>query len=154
MIRELDDWMIAFMRRWGITLLRISIGIVYIWFGALKVFGVSPVAEMIHQTYSFFPDWFMMFLGIWEIFIGLGLIFRFMLRVTLGLMWLQIAGTFGSLILAPHLFFTGGNPFLLTSDGEFVIKNIVFIAAGIAIGGMEVPRRTVDNSGGSAIMER
>lgn len=141
MFKELDDWMISMMRRWGLPLLRVSLGVVFIWFGALKIFGVSPVIEMIHQTYSFFPDWFITALGIWEVIIGLGLVFRIMLRVTLGFMWMQMAGTFGSILLAPHLFFTAGNPLLLTTDGEFVIKNIVFIAAGIVIGGLEVSPR-------------
>ena len=127
------------MHKWGIPILRIALAIVFLWFGALKVFGVSPVVDLIKETYSFMPTHaFVMVLGIWEILIGLGLLFKITLRVTLGLLWLQMLGTLFSLVLAPHMFFSGENIFLLTMEGEFVIKNLVLIASGIVIGGHEV----------------
>ncbi len=130
--------MIAWMQRYGLTLLRISLGIVFLWFGALKIFGVSPVVSIISRTYFFFPtDTFVMILGVWEAIIGLGLIFKIALRWTLGLLWLQMAGTFVALVLDPTLFFNG-NVLLLTTEGEFVVKNLVLVTAAIVIGGSEV----------------
>ena len=46
-----------------------------------------------------------------------------------------MAGTFLVLLLRPDVAFQGGNPLLLTVEGEFVVKNVVLAAAGIAIGG-------------------
>jgi uncharacterized membrane protein YkgB len=57
------------------------------------------------------------------------------LRLTLLLFWLQMAGTLMVLVLRPDMAFQGGNPLLLTAEGEFVIKNLVLIAAGLVVGG-------------------
>ena len=65
---------------------------------------------------------------------GAGLLFGAALRLTLFLLWLQLAGTFLVLIVRPDIAFQHGNPLLLTTEGEFVIKNLVLIAAGLAVG--------------------
>ena len=62
------------------------------------------------------------------------LIFNFALRMTLFLFWLQLAGTFLVLVLRPDIAFQSGNPFFLTTEGEFVIKNLVLISAGLVVG--------------------
>ena len=64
----LDETISRFLQRWSITLLRLSIGVVFIWFGALKVFDVTPVAELVANTvYWVNPGWFVPFLGAFEI---------------------------------------------------------------------------------------
>lgn len=133
---QADKAITGFMSRYGVTILRIALAVVFIWFGALKIFGVSPVNELVRKTvYWVNPDWFVPFLGVWEIAIGLGLLFRFALRFTLLLMFVQLAGTFLVLVLGPEVSFVNGNPLLLTVTGEFVVKNVVLLAAGIVIGG-------------------
>ena len=129
------------MRKWGIPVLRVALGIVFLWFGALKIFGVTPVADLVGQTYSFFPvTEFLVFLGVWEVVIGIGLILKIFLRSVLAMLWLQMLGTFIASILEPSMFFNG-NIFLLTIEGEFLVKNLVLVASGIVIGGHEVKKR-------------
>lgn len=141
-ISAIDRILISSMRARGIPALRVSLGIIFLWFGALKVFGVSPVTELIGRTYSFLPQpELLVLLGTWEVIIGAGLLMKFALRATLALLWLQMAGTLIAPVLAPNIFFTGGNPFLLTVEGEFVLKNLVLISAGIVIGGYMVRPR-------------
>jgi uncharacterized membrane protein YkgB len=136
---RLDKFMVSEMHHWAIPALRVALGIVFLWFGALKVFGVSPVLDLVRDTYSFMPyPAFFIFLGAWEMVIGLGLMFKIALRTTLALLWLQMAGTLIAPLLQPGMFFDGGNIFLLTIPGEFVVKNLVLIAAGFVIGGYEV----------------
>lgn len=131
--------MIEIMQRHGVMLLRIALGIVFVWFGGLKIFGASPVADLIKNTYSFLPQApFMLVLGIWEVVIGIGLIFKFALRATLALLWLQMAGTIVSPLFAPNIFFENGNILLLTTEGEFVVKNFVLVASSLVIGGHDV----------------
>jgi uncharacterized membrane protein YkgB len=138
-MRVFDTLFISWMRRYGIFLLRIALGTVFIWFGALKIFGMSPVADLIANTYAFLPQAALLCaLGIAEILIGIGLVAKIALRVTLGLLWIQMAGTLIAIPLSPALFFMGNNPFLLTAAGEFIVKNFVLIAAGMVIGGYEV----------------
>lgn len=138
----LDRLLVSEMHRWGIPLLRIALGLVFLWFGALKIFGASPVAELVRSTYAFLPyPWFLVLLGVWEVVIGIGLILKFALRFTLALLWLQMAGTFAAALFEPSLFFRAGNMLLLTTEGEFVLKNLVLVASGIVIGGYEVRPR-------------
>lgn len=134
-----DYRMINKLRLIGIPVLRISIGIVFLWFGWLKILGVSPVVELVSNAYPFFPEpIFMIVLGCWEAAIGLGLIFNTSLRLVILALWIQMTGVFGSLISTPSVFFQSGNPLLLTFEGEFIVKNIIIIAASLVVGGYEV----------------
>ncbi|MDO8496134.1 MAG: hypothetical protein Q7S43_01630 [bacterium] len=134
-----DYKMVNKLRLVGIPLLRISIGVVFLWFGLLKIFGVSPVVELVSNAYPFFSESvFVIVLGCWEAAIGLGLIFKTSLRLVILALWIQMAGVFGSLVSTPSVFFQFGNPFLLTFEGEFIVKNIVIIAASLVVGGYEV----------------
>jgi mannose-6-phosphate isomerase-like protein (cupin superfamily)/uncharacterized membrane protein YphA (DoxX/SURF4 family) len=140
-----DRAMIAFMTAHGARLLRVALGVTFVWFGALKVAGLSPVADLVAQTvYWLPPAFFVPFLGWWEVVVGVGLLFGVALRLVLLLFWLQMAGTFLVLVLRPELAFQSGNPLLLTVIGEFVVKNLVLIAAGLVIGST-VPRASTLN---------
>lgn len=135
-VREFDKRMVAFMNAYGVHLLRLSLAIVFIWFGVLKVTGKSPVQELVARTvYWVNPAVFIPILGYWEILVGVGLLFSAALRVTLFLFWMQMIGTFLVLVLRPDIAFQHGNFLLLTTEGEFVIKNLVLIAAGLVVGG-------------------
>lgn len=132
---RLDTRMIGLMTTWGIRFMRISLAITFIWFGLLKVTGHSPVVDLVAQTVYWVPAaFFIPFLGVWETVVGLGLLFGVALRLVLLLFWLQLAGTFLVLIVRPDIAFQGGNPLLLTTEGEFVIKNLVLIAGGLVVG--------------------
>ena len=135
-LHTLDGRVSAFFRRWGVPALRVSLAVVFIWFGALKVFGVTPVTELVANTvYWFDPDWVVPALGVVEIVVGLGLLFQVAMRAVLGLFFLQMIGTFLVFVLQPEVAFQDGNPLLLTVEGEFVLKNLVLIAAGMVIAG-------------------
>jgi len=139
LLLRLDALLIAVLRRWSITVLRLALGSVFVWFGALKIFGASPVIFLLQQTYSFLPiHVFLFVLGGWEMLIGIGIIFGRALRCVLILLCIHLAGTFFALLLNPHLFFVQGVPFCLTADGEFVMKNLVLISAALVIAGHEV----------------
>ena len=139
-LKSQDATFIRFMSRNGVRLLRWALAVVFIWFGALKVVGRSPVADLVAQTvYWFPPEFFVPFLGVWEVLVGLGLLWAITLRLTLLLLWLQMAGTFLVLVLRPEVSFQDGNLLLLTTEGEFVVKNLVLITAGIVIGGSVTP---------------
>ena len=139
-----DRIFIHTLRRSGVPILRVCLGIVFLWFGALKILGASPVIGLISTAYPFMPyPAFILILGIWEVAIGIGLIFKIALRATLALLWLQMLGTLTALLLAPSLFFSHGSILLLTTEGEFVVKNLVLIAAGMVIGGYEIPSQKI-----------
>jgi uncharacterized membrane protein YkgB len=136
-----DGVVVATLRRWSIPLLRISLGLVFSWFGALKVFGVTPVADLVASTvYWVDPDWFVPLLGLVEMAIGVGLVLNRALRFVLAVFVVQMIGTLGVFVLLPAVAFQQGNPLLLTVEGEFVLKNLVLIAAGLVVGSTVLPR--------------
>lgn len=134
-IDRIDTAISAFLRRWSIPTLRVSLAIVFIWFGALKVFDVTPVTDLVARTvYWFDPEWVVPVLGAFEILVGVGLLFRIALRAVLALFAAQMIGTFLVLVLLPEVSFQDGNPLLLTVEGEFVVKNLVLLSAGMVVG--------------------
>lgn len=135
MIAKIDDRLIPLLRRWSIIILRISLAVVFIWFGILKVLGTTPVFELVASTvYWVDPDWFVPALGVVEVLVGLGLLFRVGLRLVLAILFAQLVGTFLVFVLLPDIAFQGDNPLLLTTEGEFVVKNLVLLAAAMTVG--------------------
>lgn len=123
------------MAKFGPYLARYALAIVFIWFGALKVPRLSSADDLIQRTvYWFDPDWFIPFLGVWEVLIGVCLLWRPLIRVGLPLLFLQMPGTFLPLILLPQVCFEQV-PLVPTLEGQYIMKNLVLIAAAIAAGG-------------------
>jgi putative oxidoreductase len=79
------------------------------------------------------PTWFVPVLGVVEVLVGLGLLTRIGLRLVLLVLVLQLFGTFAVFVLRPDIAFQG-NPLLLTVEGEFIVKNLVLIAAAMVVG--------------------
>ena len=134
-LNDLDILITDFMSRWGITLLRYSIGIIYIWFGILKPFGLSPAQELVENTVYWFtnPSDFVPILGWWEVIIGITMCIKPLIRFSIFLLFIQMPGTFLPLVLLPEVCFTNF-PFGLTTEGQYIIKNLIIISAAIVVG--------------------
>lgn len=132
---QLDLKISSWMNRYGQRFLRWSLGIIFIWFGALKPFGLSPAQELVTNTVYFVdPSWFIPLLGWWEVAIGVGLLLRPLIRPAIFLLFLQMPGTFLPLVLLPEVCFTEF-PWGLTLEGQYIIKNLILISAALVIGG-------------------
>ena len=134
-IHKIDERITSLMKKIGLPFLRYSIALIFIWFGALKIIGMSSANELVSNTiYWFNPSWFIPFLGFWEILIGICFLYKPLLREGIFLLMLQMAGTLLPLIILPEIVY-GNIPVLtLTLEGQYVIKNLVIIAAAIVIG--------------------
>ena len=132
----LDREAISWMKRFGVPLLRVSIAVVFIWFGALKVFSVSPAAELAGMTMSWLipPAVFVPLLGIWEMLIGLCFLHKRLIRAGIVSLVLHMPGTFLPFILLPEVVFQGANPLVLTMEGQYIIKNLLIISGAIVVG--------------------
>lgn len=135
-----DVTLTAWMARYGIFFLRISLGVIFFWFGFLKFFpGLSPAQDLAARTINQLSFGMIsmtaavIVLAVWECLIGLGLIFRVFMRATLFLLFLQMLGTFAPLFLFPQEVFTH-LPYAPTLEGQYIIKNIVLISAGLVVG--------------------
>ena len=134
-IDRLDRRLTAWMGRYGLTMMRVALGIIFFWFGALKLFpGLSPAEDLVRNSVPFVdPVLFQPVLAVWEMAIGLGLITGYFMRLTLLLLFLQMPGTALPLFVTPEACFTVF-PFGLTLEGQYIVKNLALITAGIVLG--------------------
>ena len=137
---EIDLRITSWMARNGLFLLRLSVGIIFVWFGVLKFFdGLSPAESLATRTIEiltfgvFNEKTILIGLAIWETAIGIGLILKVFLRETLLLMYIQMLGTLSPIFIFPEEVFQV-IPYSLTLEGQYIIKNLVVISAGIVIG--------------------
>lgn len=155
MLRSLIFWfdrvdvrITRWMATYGITFLRIALGVVFVWFGALKLVpGLSPAEDLVLATVPIIPGRvFMPLLGVWEIAIGLGFITARALRLTILLLFLQMPGTLSPVVLLPERVFVAF-PFGLTLEGQYIFKNLVLISAALVIGATVRGGRLVESPG-------
>jgi uncharacterized membrane protein YkgB len=147
LIGRFDNFLISLSGKIGMPFLRASIGIVFIWFGALKTVGdLSPAYDLVAATvYWLTPEIIVPILGWWEIAIGVCFLIPALTRIGLLLLALQMPGTFLPLILLPEACFTVF-PFGLTLEGQYIVKNLVIIGAALVIGaGLTVKRPPEEN---------
>lgn len=137
---QIDRAVTGWMARNGLAILRVSLGIVFLWFGVLKFFpGISPAQELAARTIKTLSfgyieaEFSLPMLATWESVIGMGLILGVFVRGTLFLLFLQMSGTLMPLLLFPADTFLR-IPYAPTLEGQYIIKNLVLISAGIVIG--------------------
>lgn len=137
--KELDLKIAKYMQRLSIPAIRISFAVIFIWFGILKPIGLSAAIPLVKSTVSwmplFAPETWVDIIGWWEVLIGVFFLFKKSTRIAIGLLFLQMTGTFMPLFMLPEVTFQGGNIFLPTLEGQYVIKNIMIISAALTIGG-------------------
>ena len=134
--------LVAWMRLHGLKALRYSIGIVFVWFGFLKIIGFSPATELVsHTVYWVDPAWFVPFLGWWEVVIGLCFMYRPFLRAGILLLAPQMVGTVLPLALVPAMTWQGW--FLPTIEGQYIIKNLLIISGALVVGAHLYDRKEV-----------
>ena len=137
---EFDRRMSRFMERWGIVAIRISLGIIFVWFGILKPLGMSPAEGLVTATVRWLPllrpEWWVTIIGWWEVAIGIAFFFHKMIRVAIALLAIQMVGTFMPLVLLPEVTFQVGRiPYAPTMEGQYIIKNLLIISAALVVGG-------------------
>jgi uncharacterized membrane protein YkgB len=130
--------------RIGVPALRITLALTFLWFGALKITNDTPVGDFVASTVDWIPGvsgaWFVPFLGAVEVLLGAALLFGKGLRVVLPLLFAHLTGTFLALVTQPDVTFQNGNPVMLTTEGEFVIKNLILLSAVLVIYGLQRAR--------------
>jgi uncharacterized membrane protein YkgB len=149
-LERLDQSITTWLASSALSMLRVGLGVVFIWFGGLKAASLSPAADLVGRTtdWAFDPSWFVPFLGWWEVAIGICLLDplrtlgrgAWMTRAGILLLVLQMPGTFLPLVVVPERCFNG-SVFALTIEGQYIVKNLVLIAAAVALGSTVRARR-------------
>jgi uncharacterized membrane protein YphA (DoxX/SURF4 family) len=140
LIRRFDEHLTKWMADHSILFLRIAVGIIFLWFGVLKFFtNLSPAEDLAGRTITvlsanLIPSHISLpILATWECLIGIGLLTGKFLRATLALLFLQMLGTIMPLFFFPEETFTHF-PYAPTLEGQYIIKNLIIIAAAIFLG--------------------
>lgn len=138
--KEIDRRISATMDRWGTPALRVSLSIIFVWFGILKPFGISSAEPLVVATVAwlpfFQPETWVDVIGWWEVLIGVFFLFQRTVRAAIALLALQMAGTLMPLFLLPEVTFQAGRfPYAPTLEGQYIIKNLLIISAALVIGG-------------------
>ena len=141
----LDRRIAAFMRRWGTAALRVSLAVIFVWFGVLKPFGLSPAEPLLKSTVRWMPllspDAWLAVIGWWEVAIGVTFLFHGTVRLAIALLAMQMVGTFLPLVILPQVAFQAGRvPYAPTLEGQYIIKNLLIISAALVVGGTVRPR--------------
>lgn len=131
----IDRKIFSAFHRHGHKIHRISLGLLFVWFGLLKPFGEKTTTSLLaHTIYFFPPEKVLPLLGWWEVAIGLCLMVKPLVRISLFLQFVRIPGTILAFFMHPEVCFVR-MPFIPSPEGQYLIKDIVILFAGIAIAG-------------------
>ena len=135
-LHNIDFHLIRFFQKYWLQFARFAVAIVFIWFGLLKVLGLSPAGGLVHdlfsQTIQFISfDTFYIIFAWFEVIIGVLFLIPRMTRVVMPLLAIHMITTFGPLVFLPSESWSG---FLVpTLVGQYIIKNLVIIAVAMGI---------------------
>ena len=137
---RIDTRVTGWLSRYSVMVLRIGLGLVFLWFGVLKFFpGMSPAQDLAVRTIDVLTlgvvpaGTSIVLLATLECTIGLGLIVGKFMRFTLLLLSLQMLGAWSPLLLFPGEAFVRF-PYAPTLEGQYIVKNVVLVGAGLVIG--------------------
>lgn len=133
---RLDHKIIHLLRVVSIPVGRIAIFIVYSWFGALKIFGLSPAGGLVHDLFSatihvMSFDTFYILFACFEVIIGVMFLIPKLTRFVVPLLMIHMLCTFLPLVLLPGTAWSGF--LVLTLEGQYIVKNLVIIALALGI---------------------
>lgn len=137
-ISNIDLNLISFLRKISIPFGRISLFVVFFWFGILKVLGpnLSPASPLVQNlfehTMPIMPfSTFIFLFGIFECVIGVLFLIPKAERIVIPMLLIHMATTVMPLFLLPQVAWSG---FMVpTLEGQYIIKNILIIAVSIVI---------------------
>lgn len=128
-IERTEQAVLDVLARYGILALRLSLAFVYVAFGALKIVGLSPVADLVASMVPFLPaETAVIAMGVFEVVVGALLAVGVFVPWVAAAQVVHLLGTFLVFLVHPALTYSDGNPLALTVVGEFIAKNVVLIA--------------------------
>lgn len=135
LLKRVDETLIRLFERYGHGVHRISLGILFLWFGLLKPLGHETTTSLLaHTIYWGAPDVMVLVLGWWEVAIGLCLLVRPLLRVAILFLAVRVPGILLAFVLEPEICFVSF-PFAPTPEGQYLIKDLTLFFAALALAG-------------------
>ena len=132
----MDKIIIPFIKKYYLWFGRVSLFIVYFWFGFLKLIGESPASPLVQslqeKTLPFLTfSQFIIIFALFEMVIGILFLIPRCTRVVFVLFILHMGMTLMPLVLLPEFAWHG---FMVpTLEGQYMIKNLVLISLASSI---------------------
>jgi uncharacterized membrane protein YkgB len=135
-IEDLDVKVRDLLRRLFPAIARAALFVVYTWFGAIKLFGLSPATPLAEALtrHTVGPDYFsisFLALAAYECVIGVLFLVPAATRVVIPLLLLHMAIVSAPLVLVPELTWTAA--LVPSLEGQYIIKNLAVIALATGI---------------------
>lgn len=132
---QMDLRLGLWLEKYGHVAHRVSLALLFVWFGLLKPLGHKTATSLLaHTIYWGDPEVMVPILGWWEVTIGVCLLIRPLNRVALLLLVIRLPGTILAFILLPEVCFDG-SPLTPTIEGQYLVKDLVLFTAAMIIGG-------------------
>ena len=148
-LKEIDAALAELFRRYAHGVHRVSLGVLYVWFGLLKPLGHETATSLLaHTIYWGDPEIMVLVLGWWEVVIGLCLMARPLIRIAVYLLTLRLPGILLAFLLEPEILFASF-PLAPTPEGQYLIKGFTLFLATLAIAGYLEERKTATRSSGN-----
>lgn len=143
-IQKLDIELIQFFKRVSMPVARFGLFVIFFWFGILKVISLSPATNLVQKLFIETVPWmqfstFLILFGLFECLIGILFLFPGFERIVIPMLLLHMIATFMPLFLLPEMTWSG--PLVPTLEGQYIIKNMVVIAAAVGIAAHLQPLR-------------
>ncbi|MBA3757673.1 hypothetical protein H0X09_02310 [Candidatus Saccharibacteria bacterium] len=141
-LSKIDLKLIGWFRRFFQPTARVALFVIFFWFGALKLFDLSPAGPLgialVAQTFGVDHFNFLYkILAVYECLIGVLFLFPKLTRLVIPLLLLHMIIVSAPLLIVPELAWTG---YLVpTLEGQYIIKNLAIVALGIGIAAQTNP---------------
>jgi len=129
---------------------RISIFVIYFWFGLLKIIGLSPAEGLVNHLYDItlksiidFRLFFILF-GLFECAIGLIWLMPKLTKISMYLICLHLVLTVLPVFVLPKD--TWSNLLTPTLVGQYIIKNLVLLSSAFVIFKQQKQNEYVNNT--------
>lgn len=147
--KAVDLRLIGFFQRTFIPVARVSLFLIFFWFGFIKLIGISPASPLAEaltaQTVGmqYFDALFMLLAAI-ECVIGILFLIPKATRIVIPLLLFHMAVVCSPLVLVPE--YTWQHFLVPTLEGQYIIKNAVVIAVAIGIAASATPFKKTDSA--------
>ena len=123
------------MHHWGHPIHRITLAVVFFWFGLLKIFGFDSASSIVaHTIYLGSPEIMVPLLGVWEVAIGLCLLNERLIRIAIFLLAVRLPGVLLALVFRGDVCFVDF-PLVPSPEGQYLLKDFLLFGAALVIGG-------------------
>lgn len=135
-LKTIDQRFITFARKNYSWIARVSLFVIYFYFGILKIIGASPANELAigfaeHMGMGTYAYELYIILAFIECVIGIVILFPKLTRIAILMMLGHMLLVSAPILLYPQAVWSA--PFVPNLEGQYIIKNIALVALALGL---------------------